>query len=642
MTQPTTRLHGRILIYIAILATIALYWAGLRGPFVLDDLPNLSPLQAWQDEQATAMELIFGNNSGIMGRPVSMATLWFSAATGGLHPFPFKFGNLLIHLACGLIGWQMLRRMLEQDPRFAAKATSVAAVLAGLWLLHPINVSTVLYAVQRMAQLSTVFALAAVWVYVLARKQLAEGDQSSALVKLFAVFPVLLALGLFSKENAGVAPALCLVVEVAYFLQAPTQRRVLLAFYGVFLALPALLASLLLLLSPGRLLGGYTIRDFTLIERLLSQPRALMEYLGLILWPRGGQMGVYVDDFLPSTGLLAPPSTLIAIVVLLAISGFAIALRKQAPSFFAGWFFFLVAHGVESTFLPLELYFEHRNYLPTFGILLAVAGLLGWASQRLGAKVSAKAATAGWALAVMAALGFSVVTWQQVQVWRSEDAMATLVLQHRPDSLRAALAKTTVLVQSGQLMEARRLTANFIDSTNPRHRLLGNIHTLVIDCLRGENPNQAYLRQAEQSGVKFLTIPDTQAYVLLGKALDNHMCGPEVTYATTADSIERLMQATPGQPDSAQPKWSLRTTAADFYRRAGQWQDAQRQAELAWHPEVSDTAVGGLLVNIYIEQGNKAAAQRTLDQVRKRVSKHEKAANESIAQIQAQIDAMAD
>ena len=642
MSQQTTYLHGRIVIYIAVIATIAVYWAGLRGPFLLDDLPNLSPLQAWQDGQATAMELIFGNNSGILGRPVSMATLWFSAATGGMHPFPFKFGNLLIHLACGLLGWQLLRRLLEQEPRFAVKANVIAAALAGLWLLHPINVSTVLYAVQRMAQLSTLFALAAVWTYVLARRQLAEGNQRRALVKLFVVFPVLLALGLFSKENAAVAPALCLVIELAYFRQTPAPRRVLPAFYGAFLLLPALLASALLLVSPGRLLGGYTIRDFTLVERLFSQPRALMEYLGLILWPRGGQMGVFVDDFTHSTSLLAPPSTLLAIVALLAISGFAIALRKQAPSFFAGWFFFLVAHGVESTFLPLELYFEHRNYLPSFGILLAVAGLLAWGSEKLGPRFAAKSAAAGWGLALIAALGFSAITWQQVQVWRSEDALATQAMGYRPHSLRGALSKATVLVESGQLEEAQRITASFIDSPNPRHRLLGNIHTLVIDCLRGKQAGPAYLRQAEQSGVKFLTIPDTQAFVQLGKALDHGMCGPDVTYATAADSIERLMQATPGQPDSAQPKWSLRTTAADFYRRSGQWQKAQRQAELAWHPDVSDTAVGGLLVNIYVEQGDKAAAQRTLDQVRKRVSIHEKAANESIAVIQAQIDGMAD
>lgn len=640
MTQPNSNLHARFLIYVAVLATITLYWAGLRGPFVLDDLPNLSPLQGWQDGQASAMELIFGNRSGILGRPVSMATLWFSAATGGMHPFPFKFGNLLIHIACGVLGWQLLRRLLENDPQMAPKANLIAASLAALWLLHPINVSTVLYAVQRMAQLSTLFVLASVWTYVLARKQLAAGDNRPALIKLFLFFPLLLAAGLFSKENAAVAPALCLVVELAYFRQSPAPPRVLPAFYSVFLLLPALLVAALLLLSPGRLLGGYVIRDFTLVERLLSQSRALVEYLGLILWPRGGQMGVYVDDFVASTGLLAPPSTLIAILGLLAISAAAVALRKQAPSLFAGWFFFLIAHSVESSILPLELYFDHRNYLPSLGIILATAGLLSWAISKLPSHLARKATVSLSVLTTVAAAVLSSLTWQQVQVWRSEEALATHALQNRPNSLRAALAQTTVAVNSGRWDEARNLTGNLISSSNPRHRLLGNIHTLTIDCLRGAGGHPSNLSQAEHSGVKFATIVDAQAFTQLAKAMELGGCGPNINSEVVAESIIRLLDSTPSQPDTAQPKWQLRTTAADLYLRAGLWEKAQKQAELAWQPTVADTAIGGMLAHIYIATGNKAAAQRVLEQIRDRVSAHEKIATNEIMLIQTQIDAM--
>ncbi|MCY0536413.1 hypothetical protein, partial [Klebsiella pneumoniae] len=58
------------------------------------------------------------------------------------------------------------------------------------------------------------------------------------------------------------------------------------------------------------------------------------------------------------------------------LTGASLAARKRAPSIPAGWFFFLVAHLVESSFLPLEMYYEHRNYLPSFGLLLAATGLL--------------------------------------------------------------------------------------------------------------------------------------------------------------------------------------------------------------------------------------------------------------------------
>ena len=641
-------LQSRLLIYAAVLATVAVYWAGLRGPFLLDDMQNLAPLQRWLDGEAGAIEVILGNRSGILGRPVSMATLWFSAATGGLHPFPFKFGNLLIHLACGVVGWQLLHRLLERDPHLAAKATVVAAVLAGLWLLHPIHVSTVLYAVQRMAQLSALFALACVWVYVLARQQLVEGNVRRASLKLFALFPVLLLVGLFSKESAAVAPVLCLVVELAYFQrqeQAQGQdsvRRVLSWFYGLFLLLPMLLAVALLLISPERLLGGYAIRDFTLVERLLSQSRALMEYLGLILWPRGGLMGVYVDDFAHSTGLLSPITTLLSILVLLGLSGFAIAIRKQAPSVFAGWFFFLVAHGVESTFLPLELYFEHRNYLPAFGILLALAGLLAWAADRSGLRGRPWFGKASWGLAAVAAIGLSVVTWQQVHVWRSEHTLAMQALQHRPESLRAALAKLTMDVNEKRWDEARQAIDTLVSSSNPRHRLIGNVYRVAIDCLSGDGVDPVLMTRAIESGVTYLTTADAQAFAQLANVMEAGYCGPELSTVGIADTIEALMEATPGQSDLQQPKWLLRMTAAELYHRAGRWDDGRRQLELAWYPGTSDTAIGGLLVRSYMRGGDKAAAQRTLSQLRHLVPRYELAAQEQLEYLQQEINEMAD
>lgn len=642
--NPNLFQQSRLVFYVAVLATVAIYWAGLRGPFLLDDMQNLAPLQRWLGGEATAAELILGNRSGMLGRPVSMATLWFSAATGGLHPFPFKFGNLLIHIGCGLLGWQLLRRLLERDPRLSDKATLVAAVLAGLWLLHPINVSTVLYAVQRMAQLSALFALASVWVYVLARQQLAEGDVRRARRKLFVLFPALLLAGLFSKENAAVAPALCLVVELAYFRNGGQGgvRRVLFWFYGLFLLLPMLLALGLLLASPERLLGGYAIRDFTLLERLMSQPRALMEYLGLILWPRGGLMGLYVDDFYHSTGLLAPFATVFSILTLLGLSWFAVAVRKQAPSIFAGWFFFLVAHGVESTFLPLELYFEHRNYLPAFGVLLGLAGLLVWATDRLGLCRYPWLGRVGWGAAAVAAIGLGAITWQQVHVWRSERTLAMQAFQHRPDSLRAILAKLTVDVQDGRWDEARQSVDALAASTNPRHRLLGSIHGTTIECLRGVGADRALLNGAVESGVVYITIVDAQAFAQLGNVVRAGYCGSSLSQVDIADTIEALMNATPGQSELQQPKWLLRTTAAELYHHVGRWDDGQRQLELAWHPGVSDTGVGGLLVQSYIREGDKEAARRVLGQLRGLVPQYERTAQKQLARMQQEIDSMTD
>lgn len=636
MATPHPDLQHRLLLYAAALVTVVVYWSGLQGPFLLDDLANIAPLQQWRDGQASAAELILGNRSGMLGRSLSMATLWLSAATGGLHPFPFKLGNLLVHLLCGLAGWKLLSHLLAADPRFAARARLVAAVLAALWLLHPIHVSTVLYAVQRMAQLGALFALLSLWTYVSARRQLAVGDVRPAAIKLFLLFPLLLVAGLLSKENAVVIPALCLVVELAYFMRQPRSGWPLPTFHALFVLVPAVLAAIVLITEPGKYLG-YGNRDFTLLERLLSQPRALMEYIGLMAWPRGGMMGVFVDDFAPSRGLLSPPSTLFALLGLLGASGFAIALRKRAPSIFAGWFFFLVAHGLESTILPLDLYFEHRNYLPAFGLLLAFAGLVQLAASRFGGTWHARA---GWALTAIAALAFALVTWQQARVWRSEEAIARQALEHRPGSLRATLALVTVAVRDGRMDEASALADRLAQSPDPRHRLLGHVHGTSIDCLRGAEAGMARLQQAERTGVAFITLADAQAYTLLTRVIDAGYCGAEVNPSSVADSISRLLDATPEQGDGARPKLLLRATAANLYSHAGSLEDARDHARIAWGQGRADTAIGGLLVELHMQLGDKAAAQATLDQVRGRVSARQRGALDAIGAVQARIDAM--
>ena len=641
MTNFVRGTPSRYAFYAVALATIAIYWTGLNGPFLLDDTPNLAPLQRWMDGQAGMLELILGNTSGSLGRPVSMLTLWFSAATGGMHPFPFKLGNLLIHLLCGWAGWQMLRRLLDQDPRLATRASLVAAALAGLWLLHPINVSTVLYAVQRMAQLSTLFVLLAVWMYVRGRQQLIEGHARAALIRLFVLFPLLLLAGLFSKENAAVAPALCLVVELAYFSRQPRSGHALPTFYAAFLLLPALAAIAIMVAMPDTLFGLYATRDFTMLERLLSQPRALMEYLGLVFWPRGGMMGVFVDDFVVSTGLLSPASTLLAIVALLAISGIAIAMRRQAPSVFAGWFFFLVAHGVESTLLPLELYFEHRNYLPLFGLLLASAGLLAWLLDKL-AKPEPVRERIGLALPAVAAVALAAITWQQVQVWKSMDSIVAQALANRPGSLRAVLEQTRFEVNAQRWDDVRVTMLETSQSNDPRHQVTAHLSLLILDCLQHGKGSTAHLSAAESAHSGTIQLIDVLTYRPLSKAVLDGRCGPELDASTVANSIVRVLDKSGGQADTSKPKWLLRALATELYMHQENYGPAMTQARLAWQPRVADTAIGGLLLQLQMRAGDKGGATLTLDQIQQRTPAYAHRTRAQIAKTRAQVELMPD
>jgi hypothetical protein len=604
-----------LFLVLALLAAIAVYTPGLSGPFVLDDPEALSPVGRWLTGQAHWQEVVLGYGSLLFARPVSMASFMLTSWLGGGGPFSFKFGNLIIHLLCGILGWLVVRRALREDARLAPHADLFATIVASWWLLHPLHVSTVLYAVQRMAQLSTLFVLASVWVYLAARRQLIDGRIRQASLLLFLLFPLLVLAGLFSKQNAAVAPALCLVLELAYFTVQPRPKRALHVFFGLFLGLPLLAGLGLLLIAPERLLDGYAAWDFTLGQRLLTQPRALMDYLGTLLLPYSPRMGLYTDDFAVSTGLLSPPTTLLAILALAGLSIAAIAVRKRAPSVFAGWFFFLVAHGVESTFLPIEMYYEHRNYLPSLGLLLAVVGLCALVPKGVRTTTfSLRQLGLFGASAFALALAFG--TLGRALVWRQYDTIVEQALTHHPSSLRANLDKGTLALMGGRLDEGTRYFSALARSNNPQHRLLARINLVTTNCLRGSGGHKADMALIAADARPMLTIFETQTLQQLARVTSKQDCG-EVTDLLIADTIVAMVDTAATQPDDSRPKWVARSIAAELYARAGHWRVAQTQAALAWQPN-ADLAVGVLLTRLYDFNGLPVEASTTLAQVERR------------------------
>src|SRR5690606_37284381 len=181
------------------LLTAALYATGLRGPFMYDDAFNLAPVLSWARDLTPWQDVVFGNPSGLLGRPVSMLSFLLTGFAG-VDPWHFKFGNLLLHLVTGLLVWQFLRRLFRLDARLTSQADLLAACAAGLWSLHPLHANTVLYAVQCMALLGALFTIAALLSYLSARELMDSGDQRRGLLRLYVATPLLVLMGLLSKE----------------------------------------------------------------------------------------------------------------------------------------------------------------------------------------------------------------------------------------------------------------------------------------------------------------------------------------------------------------------------------------------------------------------------------------------------------
>jgi hypothetical protein len=181
---------------------------------------------------------------------------------------------------------------------------------------------------------------------------------------------------LLGKENAVLLPFLLLITEWALLrgrgLNAD-HRRNLVQFFLLVTALPAISAALYLLTHPGYL--TFDGRPFTQWERLLTESRVLWFYVRLQLLPDPSAMGLFHDDFALSKGLLSPWTTLASIFGWAVVIAGVVLLRRRLPLLAFAVLFFLVGHLLESTVFPLELVYEHRNYLPGFGLLFAVAAV---------------------------------------------------------------------------------------------------------------------------------------------------------------------------------------------------------------------------------------------------------------------------
>ena len=413
---------------------LGIYWPGLHGDFFFDDLPNILVAEDLRLESLSIEALqsaITNGFSGLFGRPVAQLSFALNYYYGGLDPFAFKLTNLFIHAASGLLVYRLAFRLFFLVPPSPERYRWVVAsgFLATLWVMHPIQLLPVLHVVQRMTSISAFFLLAALLCHLRGREQ----GGGRGLGWLALGWGVLWPLSFLSKETGLLFPLFALawelIVQRAASARLDSFAKAFATLAGVGLAL-----VILYLLSPfGQWLwAGYGLRSFSLVERVLTEGRVLWFYLGLILIPRLEAFGLFHDDFTISSGLLVPWTTLPALAGLAGLAGLAWWARKRMPLVSFGLAWFLIGHGMESTVLPLEIAHEHRNYLPLFGVLLAIVTLLMRAIT-----VPGPLKTTGIALAAVMLAYFPFVTSLRAAQFGDEVRRTQLEAQHHRSSARS-------------------------------------------------------------------------------------------------------------------------------------------------------------------------------------------------------------
>lgn len=437
-----------LLICLGLSVAFFAYRLSLPGAFMFDDMPNLELLGAHGGVHDLKRLQLYLEESfaGPTGRPIAMLSFLLDGRDWPAEVESFKQTNILIHLINGLLLFLAIRITLQQLPdyKIASKTGWIALIAATLWLLHPFHVSTVLYVVQRMAELAALFLLFG-WIgYFYGRSLLSKQPvRAHTIMTISLVLGTLL--GGLSKENAFLMPLLILVAEYSLFPRKQTYK-------------PDIRWQVMFLFIPSLLLLGYltwfaiahgdaaTIREYDSWQRLWTAPRILLDYLWQLMVPHPYTTGLFNDNYIASTGWLSPPKTLwttIAIGIILIVGFIS---RKHFPLLSFAILFYFAGHLIETTVLPLELYYEHRNYLPSLMLFLPIAWLLvkGYGRSRIVALL----------ILVILITAYSVTLGARANLWSSKDTLYLIWAENNPSNFRAQIGAIEALENLGRIEDA--------------------------------------------------------------------------------------------------------------------------------------------------------------------------------------------
>lgn len=440
--------HPWIWLLVLLAGTVCLYYPALHSAFLLDDVNNLRDLALLK--QDGWLHYIFNNDAGPTGRPLAMFSFAMQASQWP-DPFGFKLVNLLIHLVNGGLVFLICSRVVTAQVVPGRQKALFCLLLTALWLMHPMHLTSVLYVVQRMTLLASTFMLLTVLLYLHSWDMYNRGQRRGGIAGLLAAFGLLMPLAVFSKEIGILAGLYTFVIYQTLLRDKSRDGTWNLA--TLVCALFPVICVLAWLLVSTDLEAAYAIRPFSLYERLITEPVILLDYIRLLVLPQGSRFSVFHDDVVALSSMTVTAMAAIIIVVLSLV--FAIAGWKKYPVFAFAILWFFSGHVLESGFIPLELYFEHRNYLPSLGILFLVV----WLLFRIHACLSMKTLGIGIALVYVSLVVFT--TKSGIGLWAQPLLQAEIWKMNQPQSRRALNNLWIMHMQYGNHERAEELFHEF-------------------------------------------------------------------------------------------------------------------------------------------------------------------------------------
>jgi Tfp pilus assembly protein PilF len=442
---------------ILLLIILAVYSNTFRASWQFDDKRTIlqnRPLLLRELNWPNVKKTLFASPDGRerLYRPVSCLSIALNYYFGKGDVVGYHLVNVSIHFVSSILLFLFILNTLKLPSfkaKYGPKAYSIALVAALLWAVNPVQTQAVTYIVQRMAAMAGMFYITAMYFYL-------KGRISGRRLQKRAFFILCIVSGLLavgSKENAAMLPFSILLYDL-FFIQGVSKQSTGRA-VCCFLIL-SLIPLVFLLLYKGAdlhqsLLGGYDLRLFTLGQRLLTEPRVILFYASLLLYPMPDRLCVTHDISL-SSDLISPPQTLIALLSILAALAWAIldSRRRPLPSYCI--LFFLLNHLPEGSVFPLEISFEHRNYIPSMLFFLPIAVLIveGTACFNTRRRMQAIFVT----FLTLMLIGHGHSTYVRNAIWRTEESLWLDVIEKYPQLWRPYVNLGKHYSESGRHREA--------------------------------------------------------------------------------------------------------------------------------------------------------------------------------------------
>ena len=421
---------------------------------------------------------------GVLSRPVAYLSFGLNYYFGGLEVFGYHIVNFAIHYLAAvflfLFIYDTMRLPLLRD-RYGDGAFAIAFTAALFWAINPVQVTSVTYIVQRMSSMAGLFYILSMYLYLKGR----TAARTSGRVVFFALCFLSFLLAFGTKENALVLPVAICLYDL-FLIQGLTRENILKNLKIVALPVVAVLILGAMYRDFTALLEGYSTRPFSLAERLLTEPRVILFYVTLLLYPIPSRLMLLYDIDL-SRSLFEPWTTAAALAALALIIACALVKARQWPLVSFCVLFFFLNHVIEGSILPLEIIYEHRNYIPSMLFFVPPAILLLRAIGKFAGNRPLQMLLAAAVFLVAADQGHT--TYQRNEILSDEKTLWLDNVEKAPDSSRvhALLGKTYLNEGQTELALAEFQKAvecrNWVNLAEPAiyHCYLGNFFLDVRD-----------------------------------------------------------------------------------------------------------------------------------------------------------------